>query len=85
MACHLFAAKPLSEPMLKYCQLDPWEQILVKFTRNLNISIQENAFENAVCEIAVILPRPQCVNASLFGSWKPEQTFCKRHLKVMVH
>ena len=23
MACHLFGAKPLSEPMLGYCQLDP--------------------------------------------------------------
>ena len=22
MACHLFGAKPLSEPMLTYCQLD---------------------------------------------------------------
>ena len=23
MACHLFATKPLSKPMLRYCQLDP--------------------------------------------------------------
>ena len=23
MVCHLFNAKPLSEPMLEYCQLDP--------------------------------------------------------------
>ena len=27
----LFDAKPLPEPMLAYCQLDFWEQILVKF------------------------------------------------------
>ena len=26
MACRLFGAKPLSEPMLDYHQLDPWEQ-----------------------------------------------------------
>ena len=26
MACHLFGAKPLPEPMLTYCQLDSWEQ-----------------------------------------------------------
>ena len=31
MACRLFGAKPLPEPMLAYCQLDPWEQVSVKF------------------------------------------------------
>ena len=31
MACRLFGAKPLSEPMLDYCKLDPWEQTSVKF------------------------------------------------------
>ena len=30
MACHLFGAKPLSKPMLGYCQLDPWEQTSMK-------------------------------------------------------
>ena len=31
MACRLFSAKPLSKPMLRYCQLDSKEQISVKF------------------------------------------------------
>ena len=31
MACRLFGAKPLSKPMLGYYQLDPWEQISMKF------------------------------------------------------
>ena len=31
MACRLVDAKPLSEPMLPYCQLDPKEHISVKF------------------------------------------------------
>ena len=31
MACRLFGAKPLSKPMLGYCQLDPQEQISVTF------------------------------------------------------
>ena len=31
MACRLFGAKPLPEPVLVYCQLDSWEQISVKF------------------------------------------------------
>ena len=30
MACRLFGAKPLFEPLLPYCQLDPKEHILVK-------------------------------------------------------
>ena len=46
MACRLFAAKPLPEPMLAYCQLDSCEQISVK----LHNFIQENAFENIVCQ-----------------------------------
>ena len=31
MACCLLAAKPLSEPMMNYCQLAPKEQTSVKF------------------------------------------------------
>ena len=31
MAGRLVGAKPLSEPMLEYGRLDPWEQISVKF------------------------------------------------------
>ena len=31
MACRLVGAKPLSELMLEYCQLDPWEATSVKF------------------------------------------------------
>ena len=30
MACHLFCAEPLHEPMLYHCQLNPWEQTSVK-------------------------------------------------------
>ena len=56
MACHLVGAKPLSEPMLEYHQLDPKEQT--------TISYQENAFEKVVCEMAAILSPPQCVKSS---------------------
>ena len=31
MACHLFAAKPLPEPMLSYCLSDSWEQMSMQF------------------------------------------------------
>ena len=35
---------------------------LENFYGNCNIVIQENAFENVVCEMATMLSRPQCVN-----------------------
>ena len=44
MACCLFDAKPLPEPMLDEGQLDSWEQIAVKF--ELSYFIEENTFEN---------------------------------------
>ena len=31
MACCLYDTKPLPELMMTFCQLDPWEQISVKF------------------------------------------------------
>ena len=36
MACHLFGAKPLPEPMMPYCQLISWEQTSVKFESKYN-------------------------------------------------
>ena len=30
MACYLAIAKPLSEPILEYCYVDPWEQVSMK-------------------------------------------------------
>ena len=34
MACCLFGAEPLSEPVLEYFQLDPWEQAVVNCKSN---------------------------------------------------
>ena len=45
MACRLFGAKPLPEPMLAYCQLDSWEQTSVKFESKYKTFIQENESE----------------------------------------
>ena len=36
MACRLFGVKPLPEPMLPYCELDPWEPISVKFEHHFH-------------------------------------------------
>ena len=65
MAWQQTGTKPLSEPMMTYCQLDSKEQTSVNFQSNTTIFIQENAFENAVHEMAAILSRPQCVNIIL--------------------
>ena len=31
LACRMFGGKPLPEPMLTYCQLDPWKQTSMRF------------------------------------------------------
>ena len=38
MACRLFEAKPLPEPMLTYCELDILGQITLKFETNYDRS-----------------------------------------------
>ena len=40
-----------NEPKLTYCRLDSWEQFSVRFDRNSIILIQENVFDNVVCQI----------------------------------
>ena len=51
MACNLFGAKLLPEPMLYYCQLDP-EELQSNCGWNPNILIQENAIEKAVWKMS---------------------------------
>ena len=67
MDCRLFGTKPLAEPMLTYCQLDPMEQTSMKFERNTPFFIHKNAFKN-VSIMAAILSRPQCVKRTEFYS-----------------
>ena len=67
MACRLFGAKPLSETMLPYCQLDPKEHISVKFY------LKFKSFDLRKCTwkchlwMAAILSWPQCVNLDMLG------------------
>ena len=42
-------------------------KLLCNLKRNSNIFVYENAFANVVCEMAAVLPRPQC-NLSCPGS-----------------
>ena len=61
MACRLIGAKPLPEPTLTYCQLDPKEQTSVKFESRYGNFIPKNAFQNVVCEMADNLSRERWV------------------------
>ena len=56
MACRLFNAKPISEPMLPYCQLDPNVYISIKNIWYSEVFIQWNALENIVYEMAAMCP-----------------------------
>ena len=47
-----------------------WNKLQWNLNRNLNISIQENAFENVVWKMAAILSRPQCVNFQCVLGWR---------------
>ena len=54
MACRLFGAKPLSEPMLDYCQLDPW--------------IQHFLLKEVHLKMLVAKCRPYCLGLNVFNS-----------------
>ena len=49
----LFGTKPVSEPMLAYCQIDPKANIPVKF-QILKVFIQETALDNVVREMGTV-------------------------------
>ena len=80
MACRLFGANLLLEPMLRYCQLGSQEQISTNTNlhQNENIFISENALENDfVCEIAGISSKGISYNIQfsvVFWSFLPNWT-----------
>ena len=64
MACHLFGVKPLSQPMLGYCQLNHTyrNKLQWNFNQNKKLFIHENASKCNVCKMAAILSRGIWVN-----------------------
>ena len=50
---HLVDTKPLFEPMLEYCYLTNKNTFQWNVNRNSCIAIQENEYENAVCQNGV--------------------------------
>ena len=74
IACRLFGVKPLPEPMLIYCQLDPWQKTSLKFESKYEIFIHENAFETVSAK-----GRPFCPGEmSLIFFTKFTQAICLR-------
>ena len=67
MACRLFGAKPLPEPMLSYCQLDSWEHISVKYESEFY------HFHSRKCNWKCGLPKwyPFCPGGDELNSMKP--------------
>ena len=64
MACRLIGAKPLSKPMLEGILLiRTLETNFNTLKRNSYIFIQENAFDNVICDMSAISSRPQCVKS----------------------
>ena len=61
MACRLSGAKSLPDTKLTFYQLGPWEQLSVKLESKYKTFIHENACENVVCEMSVILFRGRWV------------------------
>ena len=69
MACRLFGAKPLSEPMLDSCLLNSRKQILINFRKKIHqYSLRKMHLKNTVCEILAILYRQRCVIMRWFAS-----------------
>ena len=80
MACRLFGAKLLSEPMPDYCHLSPRQQISLKFEQNTAFFLfNKMHFKNFVCKMGVFLHRPQCVNVTDAGR------ICAQEQKVSCH
>ena len=67
LACDI---KTWLQPKLINYHFGPWVQILMKFYHNTMASIPGNAFENAVCKMAVILSQ----NSKGSNKWK-KKTF----------
>ena len=61
MACRIFGAKPLSESMLEYCQLDTSEQILTFPFKKMHLCLR----------MAAIYSRPQWVKLTSQWLYQP--------------
>ena len=62
IACHLSSPKPLPEPMLTYCQLNPQKHISVKFY----LKCKHFHSRRCICKLSSAKCRPFCVLISVW-------------------
>ena len=61
MACHPFSDKPLPEPMVTDCNLDPREQIIGKLIHYKSLHTHtQNEFKNDVCKKVIFVSTSMC-------------------------
>ena len=65
MACHLIGPRPLPEPMLDYCWLDPGEQISVKFELKF-LCFHPGGFHSSKCAWKCLESGVHFVSASMY-------------------
>ena len=56
MACRLFGTKPLSEPILAYCQLTTENKFQWNLNQNTKIVMQENEFKYRLQNVGHFVP-----------------------------
>ena len=82
MACRLDGAKPLFEPMLEYCKLDPRNKLQWNFNRNSNISLKKM---HLTMSSAKRRPFSLGFNVSIsFWIWYTNIKRCSQGLSVMA-
>ena len=69
MVCLLFAAKPLPEPKLTYCQIDPYLRNSIK---THNFDFMNMYLKYIVCNISSILLRFQCAKCKMHSGFFKE-------------
>ena len=81
IAWRMFAAKPLPEPVLDYCQMDSWEQISVKF--ELEFSFQKIDLTRTTRTPAFWgYPRRLMITHTIEPYWIPSQSKTKSKLHI---
>ena len=84
MACRLFGAKLLSEPILSNCQLGPWKHISVIFKSKYSIFHRWKWLwnENVISKMLAILSQSQFVNVvshkEMLYATTPNKLTCDR-------
>ena len=84
MACRLFGAKPLPEPMLVYCQLDSWKQVSVKFESEfLSFSFTKMHLKMWSAQMAAILSRGKWVK--VMNDFQPVMHHARSSKPMLTH